>query len=65
MTLNSGLLIIVGTALQEVFRMVGASLYRIFSGQPRYQFERDLTDALRELLQRLVSRSRLMNPALP
>lgn len=63
--MNRGFVVVVITVAQEVIRYIAAMIMRILSGNPSNEFERRMADELRAFLQRLISRSRLMNPAMP
>lgn len=50
------------TFIRETFQVTAASLIRIISGRPANAVERELTNLLRQFLQKAIAHSHLMNP---
>ena len=63
--MKAGAIIFVVTFMREATKQAASTLYRILSGSPSNEMERAAADALRQFLQRLIARSRLMNPEVP
>jgi len=59
------IIVFVVSLAKEAAQVVAHSLMRILSGKPENNFEREVADLLRRFLQKLINRSRLMNPGVP
>ena len=63
--MKAGAIIFVVTFVREAAKQAAGSLFRIVSGRPSNAMEVAAADALRQFLQRMINRSRLMNPEVP
>ena len=63
--MKAGAIIFVVSLVREAVATTATSLFRIISGHPSNELERVAADALRQFLQKMIDRSRLMNPEVP